>query len=235
MTDSAAWVTHAGRVRSVNEDSVRVADDLWVVADGLGGHEGGEHASRVAVETVLELAVPAEGADSLARAIEAAHTRVVERGKELDAPAMGTTVVAAARHTGGVELTVAWVGDSRAYLLEEGSLRPLTEDHNEAAQLLRKGYLSPQDARVSPAQAWLTRSLGAGHPDVPPVDTVTVPARGRLLLCSDGLTAELDDDRIAGLLAEDDPETACAALLQAALDAGGSDNVTIVVVDLRTD
>jgi PPM family protein phosphatase len=235
MTDSAALVTHVGRVRAVNEDSVMVADDLWVVADGLGGHEGGEHASRVAVETVVELTVPAEGADSLVRAIEAAHHRIVQRGRELGVPAMGTTVVAAARHTDRSEVTVAWVGDSRAYLLDDRSLRPVTEDHNEAAELLRKGYLSAQDARVSPAQAWLTRSLGAGHPDVPAVDTVTVPARGRLLLCSDGLTAELDDDRIGELLAEGDPEAACAALLQAALDAGGSDNVTLVVVDLRTD
>src|SRR5690606_39876215 len=86
----SASLTHVGRVRSVNEDSVLATEDLWVVCDGLGGHDGGEHASRVAAETVVELAVPAEGADSLVTAIRAAHERVVERGLELGIPIMGT-------------------------------------------------------------------------------------------------------------------------------------------------
>lgn len=231
MTGSAS-LTHVGRVRSANEDSVLLSEDLWVVADGLGGHEGGEHASRVAAETVVELTVPEDGADSLVAAIRTAHERVVERGRELGFPGMGTTVVAASRRAGAGEVAVAWVGDSRAYLLHDGELRPLTTDHNEAAEMVRRGYLSVEQARVSPAQAWLTRSLGAGHPETPEVDTVTIPARGRLLLCSDGLTAELDDERIRGLLAEGDPEEASEALVRAALDEGGSDNVTVVVVDL---
>lgn len=231
MTSSAS-LTHVGRVRSVNEDSVLATEDLWVVCDGLGGHDGGEHASRVAAETVVELAVPAEGADSLVTAIRAAHERVVERGLELGIPIMGTTVVAASRQVDRGEVTVAWVGDSRAYLLEDGDLRPVTVDHNEAAELLRRGYLTPEEARLSPAQAWLTRSLGGGHTEAPEVDTVTLPARGRLLLCSDGLTAELDDSRIRNLLGRGTPEEACRALVEAAVDAGGSDNVTVVVVDL---
>lgn len=131
---------------------------------------------------------------------------------------MGTTLVTAARR--GDELAVAWVGDSRAYLLEGDQLRSLTNDHNVAEEMLALGMIDAEQARTHPGQYRLTRALsGDSDIDATP-DALTVPARGRLLLCSDGLNGELSSDTIGRLLGEADPETAARALVHAALDAG---------------
>ncbi|MCH8612422.1 PP2C family protein-serine/threonine phosphatase [Arsenicicoccus dermatophilus] len=237
MTTSArlAALSDRGRVSDHNEDCYATHDDLWIVADGMGGHASGEVASRVAVDSVVRsLGAMAPGqalADQLRDAVAGARGALLDHVRATPQDAgMGTTLVTAARR--GDELAVAWVGDSRAYLLEGDQLRSLTNDHNVAEEMLALGMIDAEQARTHPGQYRLTRALsGDSDIDATP-DALTVPARGRLLLCSDGLNGELSSDTIGRLLGEADPETAARALVHAALDAGGRDNITVVVVDL---
>ncbi len=217
----AAAATHTGRVRDGNEDAYATSPTTWVVADGMGGHSGGEVAARVAAEAAL-LAEPE-------RAVAQAHRAVLDATTR-ELPDMGTTLVHATLV--GDELQVRWAGDSRAYLLDGGGLRRLTADHNQAEELFAAGHISAEQARVHPGQYRLTRALGLGRGPAPEPALVTVPAAGRLLLCTDGLNSELDDDEVAALLGRGTPEQACRALVDAAVEAGGRDNVTVVVVDL---
>ena len=218
---TAAAATDTGRVREGNEDAYALTPSTWVVADGMGGTSGGELAARAAADAAL--------AAEPSQAVEAAHRAVLAVTTD-EHPDMGTTLVHAVLV--GDELQVRWAGDSRAYLLDDDGLQQLTRDHNQAEELLAAGQLSPQQARTHPGQYRLTRALGLGRRTAPQADTVTVPARGRLLLCTDGLNGELDDAQVAELLGHGDPEQAARALVEAAVDAGGRDNVTVVVVDL---
>ncbi len=218
----AAAVTHPGRVRGNNEDAYAVGPDVWVVADGMGGHAGGEVAARAAADAAV-------GAEP-ARVVEVAHEAVLAVTTH-DLADMGTTLVHAA--VVGGRLEVRWAGDSRAYLLGPHGLVALTRDHNQAEQLLAAGRITAQQARVHPGQYRLTRALGLGAPSSPQPGEAAAAAVGRLLLCTDGLTSELEDDVVAVLLADGTPEQAASALVDAAVDAGGRDNVTVVVVDLK--
>ncbi|AKT51843.1 PP2C family protein-serine/threonine phosphatase [Arsenicicoccus sp. oral taxon 190] len=239
MTTTARQAARSdrGRVSDHNEDAFALDDDLWVVADGMGGHASGEIASEVAVEAVLHVAGggavrgPADLADLLADAVVGARGAVVDRARQDPASAgMGTTLVVAGRRDDTVG--VAWVGDSRAYLLHEGRLMLVSSDHNVAQEMLALGMIDAEQARTHPGQYQLTRAVTDDSVSDATPDVVTVPARGRLLLCSDGLNGELADATIARLLGEGDPETAARALVDAALDEGGRDNITVVVVDL---
>lgn len=228
--------THIGLVREGNEDVVAVGDRLWVVVDGMGGHEGGELAAAAAAQTLMEHAGAREGEDwanPLPDSFRVAHERVVARGAETGMPDMGCVAVlarvGAPARTGVVE--IAWVGDCRAYHLVDGVLHRLTTDHNVAAELLAAGQLTEEAAHDHWGQSRLTRRLGGAGP-VAVADTLTVPTTGRLLLCTDGLTIGLRDPDLGPILGEGDPQASCAALVSAALDAGGADNVSVIVVDL---
>lgn len=229
--------THIGLVREGNEDALAVGDGLWVVVDGMGGHEGGEVAAEAATQALLEHAgarrEDGRWAHALPDAFRVGHERVSARGVETGMPDMGCVAVLA--RLGGPDApdTVegAWVGDCRAYHLVDGTLHRLTTDHNVAAELLAAGQLTPEQAHDHWGQSKLTRRLGGAGPAAE-ADTLTVAASGRLLLCTDGLTIHLRDPEIASLLAEGDPQAACEALTGAALAAGGIDNVSVVVVDL---
>ena len=230
--------TDAGKVRQNNEDAFLVGEGkdetLFAVADGIGGFEAGEVASRIAVEALREL----EPGAPFEAAIGEANRRIlaVGRGDER-LSGMGTTVVAL--RFGGIRerpvAEVAHVGDSRAYLLRGGNLRPLTEDHSLVAELVRSGDLTRDQAAEHPQKNLITRALGAD--EEVDVDTAVLPveAGDRILLCSAGLSDMVPEARISEILAEspDDPETPVRRLLSAALDAGGADNVTVVVVDLK--
>lgn len=222
---TAAAATDTGRVRDGNEDAYALSSSTWVVADGMGGHVGGEVAARAAADAALA-AEPAE-------AVAQAHGAVIA-ATTAELADMGTTLVHATLVEGvdGRELQVRWAGDSRAYLLDDDGMRALTRDHNQAEELLAQGHLTPEQARVHPGQYRLTRALGLGRPTPPEPGEVTVAARGRLLLCTDGLTSELPDDAVAALLADGEPDDVARRLVEAAVDAGGRDNVTVVVVDL---
>ena len=232
--------TDAGKVRANNEDALLVGEGrdetLFAVADGIGGFEAGEVASRIAVDVLKEL----EPDGSFETAIREANRRIlaVGRGDER-LSGMGTTIVAA--RFGGTreepKAEIAHVGDSRAYLLRGGELRPVTEDHSLVAELVRSGDLTRAQAAEHPQKNLITRALGAEN-EVE-VDTVVLPVEAwdRFLLCSDGLTDMVPEARIAEILADspDDPEEPARALVSAALEAGGSDNVTVVVVDVRPE
>ena len=232
--------TDAGKVRANNEDALLVGEGrdetLFVVADGIGGFEAGEVASRIAVDVLKEL----EPGSSFEAAINEANRRIlaVGRGDER-LSGMGTTVVAV-RFGGTREepvAEVAHVGDSRAYLLRGGNLRPVTEDHSLVAELVRSGDLTRDQAAEHPQKNLITRALGAD--EEVEVDTAVLPveAGDRLLLCSDGLSDMVPETRIGELLAEapGDPEKPARSLVSAALDAGGADNVTVIVIDVKQE
>ena len=232
--------THAGKVRANNEDALLVGEGrdetLFVVADGIGGFEAGEVASRIAVDVLKEL----EPGASFEAAIGEANRRILAAGRgDERLSGMGTTVVAV--RFGGTRdepvAQVAHVGDSRAYLLRGGSLRPVTEDHSLVAELVRSGDLTRDQAAEHPQKNLITRALGAD--EEVEVDTAVLPveAGDRFLLCSDGLSDMIPETRIGEILAEapGDPEKPAQSLVSAALDAGGADNVTVIVVDVKAE
>ncbi len=231
-------VTDAGKVRQNNEDALLVGDGrdptLLVVADGIGGFEAGEVASSITVEVLKTL----EPDESFEEAIQEANRRILAAARDDEKlSGMGTTIVAVrfTEEPGGSEAEVAHVGDSRAYLLRGEELRYLTEDHSLVSELIRSGELTRAEAAGHPQKNLITRALGAAEEIQVDTATLDVEAGDRLLLCSDGLSDMVPEDRIQRILAEPsgDPETAARRLLSAALDAGGSDNVTAVVADVK--
>jgi protein phosphatase len=225
-------LTHVGLRRELNEDTYYGDSELglWLVADGMGGHEYGEVASALAREAIVRevrLGVP------LAQAIRTADEEIIQASRQRgDALPMGTTVVAA-RITGR-RFEVAWVGDSRVYLWRDGQLAQLSQDHSYVQELIGRGAISVEQARSHPHRNVVTQALGVTDPLQLNVETMSgeLDAGMQLLLCSDGLTEEVDDARISGTLSHLD----CSAqecvdeLVAAALDHGGSDNVTVVLV-----
>lgn len=224
-----------GQVRSANEDSFLVTDDLVAVADGMGGHLAGEVASADTVE-VLRSAAGSGSIEDLVAAVHRANRRINEKAAEdPHLRGMGTTVCVAGqvRYDDESQVAVLNVGDSRVYLFADGELEPLTEDHSLVGTLLREGRITAEEAERHPQRNVITRALGVEALVV--VDAwLLSPCDGdRLLLCSDGLFGELSEDRIAEVLGEgDDPEVTARRLAAEADAAGGRDNITVVVVDL---
>lgn len=225
-----AAATHAGHRRPHNEDSHGEFTDigLYVVADGMGGHEAGEVASRIVVEHV-EASVR-EG-EPLADALRGAHDAVLAASDAGEGrPGMGSTVVAA--QLDGDRFRVAWAGDSRVYQMGRSLVR-LTSDHSLVQEMVDRGALSEDEARSHPERSLITRAVGM--PDQGPIEVDELEGRLRpgemLLLCSDGLTEELEDAEIERILASGgDLEKRVGELVDAALAAGGRDNVTVVLV-----
>jgi PPM family protein phosphatase len=235
--------TNAGKARPNNEDALLTGmgrdERLFVVADGMGGHEAGEVASFLAVATLQRLWP--EG--SLVEAIRRADQTIFACRDDGEFAGMGTTVVALRfREDGshnrdgehGLEAEVAHVGDSRAYLLRAGQLRRLTEDQSVAAGLVRSGAMASTRVAVQPFGNALTQSLGTGTAAVESTRFEAWPG-DRILLCSDGLSDAVAEKEIARVLETfpGDPQKAAHGLVAAALEAGGPDNVTVVVVDLK--
>jgi serine/threonine protein phosphatase PrpC len=228
--------TDVGRTRSGNEDSYFCGRTVFAVADGLGGHQGGEVASAAAVEPLADLdgrdlATPAEAAEALAGAIAEANSAILERAAaDPSLWGMGTTVTAAA--VAGDLLQLAHVGDSRAYLLRDGTLDQRTTDHTVVGELVRRGRLTPAQAAIHPERSILTRAVGL-DPRIP-VDTpdpIDLHPGDQILLCSDGLTEAVADPQITEILStHPDGNAACTALIDAANDAGGPDNITVVLL-----
>ncbi len=224
--------THVGHVRTDNEDSHLVTDAVFLVADGLGGHRGGEVASEVAVRAALEVLRTADDVATAAdQAFAAAHRAVCDRAEgDAGLHRMGTTLVTAALAPDG-RMHLAGVGDSRAYWLDGDGLRQVTVDDNEAEQLAAAGVITREEARSHPGRHVLTSALVAGDEPAPRPRTHVLEGSGRLLLCTDGLTGEVEDCDVALLLGSGSVDDAADALVAAALEHGGSDNVTVVVVD----
>lgn len=225
-----------GRVRTVNEDLALETVTLFAVADGMGGHAGGEVASRLAMESLQGGFRRDPTASGLVDAVRRANEVVFDRSRhDPDLRGMGTTLTAAGlvATEDGDRLVLANVGDSRAYRFGAGGLEQLTTDHSVAEELVARGELSEAEAAVHPHRHILTRALGVA-PEVD-VDAWEVnPAQGeRYLLCSDGLTNEVSSDRITSVLSSThDPQQAAETLVRMANEHGGNDNVTVVVVDV---
>jgi protein phosphatase len=224
--------THQGQVRDNNEDAFLIDDahDLYAIADGMGGHQGGEVASHTAIESIR--ASYASGTP-IEPAIEQANTAVITRAaSNVNLHGMGTTLTAVT--VGGINtLLFGHVGDSRAYLLRDGALGRVTDDHSLVEDLVREGRLTPEQAEVHPQRAIVTRALGVTDDVDVALYPVEVGVGDRVLLCSDGLTDMLRDREIEQLLRnEPDPQRAAETLVRAANDAGGSDNITVVIVDV---
>jgi serine/threonine protein phosphatase PrpC len=236
----AAAVSHVGRVRRTNQDAWSYSADagVFAVCDGMGGAAGGEVASHLAAEAFLESirATPEEQRTgrSITQAISAANRLVHTRGNtDKSLRGMGTTLVAlVARGRGRGRLAVAHVGDSRCYLFRVGELMRCTEDHSLVAEQLRLGVLTEDAAASAPLGHVITRALGTQRVVEPEVRTLPVDAGDLFLLCSDGLTRELPDAAIAVLLGRAGMalEARAEALVQAALESGGRDNVTCLLV-----
>lgn len=247
-------VTDVGRVRTNNEDCFRIVAPLhlFVLSDGMGGEAHGEVASALAVETVVQHCADGEKnaavtlygeqqpgwSDKTQRLSSAAHLankKIFESAHEHpDQQGMGATLTAA--WIDGSRLSIAHVGDSRAYLLRGGSLQQITSDHSLVAEQVRQGILTPAEAEQSEMQSVLLRALGS-QPDIQiDAEEHGLIARDILLLCSDGLTRMLIEPEIAGTLqAEPDATRAAEKLVELANDRGGADNITVVVVRIGAE
>ncbi len=234
FTYRTALVSHVGLARELNEDSLLARPEigLWAVADGMGGHGGGDVASHAVVEALKSLAPQASAADLLGefeRCIVRVNAQLRALARSRGASVMGTTLVALLVH--GAHFACVWCGDSRVYLSRGGELSQISRDHSEVQELVDRGVLDEDEARSWPRRNVVTRALGVT--DQAELEMVDGPAYAgdRFLLCSDGLTTHLADSEIAALLVTGDPQQACDDLLELTLRRGASDNVSLIVVD----
>ena len=227
-------LSHVGLRREHNEDTYYgdASLGLWLVADGMGGHEFGEVASALARETVVR---EVRAGKSLGEAIRAADEEIIRHSRRrAEALPMGTTIAAA--KVSEERFEVGWVGDSRAYLWN-GELKQISQDHSYVQELIDQGAITAEQARSHPHRNVVTQALGVTDPASLKVETISGEFRPgmQLLLCSDGLTEEVDDAEIARVLSRSDlsAQECVEQLILAALDGGGSDNVTVVVIRRR--
>jgi protein phosphatase len=256
MRTRAAAMTDVGRVREHNEDSVLAIEytrdsmvnpaelHLFVVADGMGGAEAGEVASAIAVETIREYIEGkldaagagatngSNGAELLAAALEQANSRIIEYvASHPESRGMGSTGVCALVMPPVASL--AWVGDSRAYVMEGSTLRQVTKDHSLVQRLVEIGQITAAEARTHEHKNVITRSLGARQSGPAGAESLALKLKrgDKLMLCSDGLTAHVEDDQIHDILRRhQDPYDAARELIVAANAGGGTDNISVVVV-----
>ena len=221
--------TDIGQVREANEDSYLVVAPLYAVADGMGGHRGGEVASSLALETVQQLFERQEG--TLADQVTQANRTVYDRSQsDRSVSGMGTTLTAALIDGNTVHLV--HVGDSRAYLLRDGHLTQLTEDHTLVHRMVMEGEITAEEAETHPHRSILTRALGVDQSVQVDEGDVRIESGDRLLLCTDGLTGMVPEEQITEvMLGSADPQEAVDRLVKVANRAGGIDNITAVVLD----
>ena len=237
---ATAAATHTGYLRTTNQDIALATSDLAAVADGMGGHVGGEIAARIAVEHLLEAYRRDRTTEGLLAAVRDANEAIYQRSRsDRNLRGMGTTLTAVAvvgeESDGRVRLALVNVGDSRGYLLDrpEKRIQKLTDDHSVVEEMVRSGELTADEAAVHPHKHILTRVLGVELSLDVDCWELDLDPGSRLLLCSDGLTNELGEQEIANVLAEKaDLETAANELVRLALQRGGIDNVTVVVLDV---
>ncbi len=249
----SAWIgvgrSEIGLVRTLNQDAFAVINEVgvWAVADGMGGHAGGEIAAQTAIATVQAEAAAssrllgngqASPTDVLTDLISRAHDAILNRARSKSKlKGMGTTIVLLTIVSGPVPVAyIVHVGDSRAYRFRSGTLTLLTKDHTLIEKYLERGILTAETAKTHPERHVLTRALGVGSTVNPTITAFPILPEDLVLLCSDGLTKMLEDEDVRTVLAagEIDPIRVCNRLVTAALDRGGEDNVTVVVVAPRS-
>ncbi len=231
-----AALSDVGRVRKDNQDSGYAGPHLLVVADGVGGSARGDIASSATVEVLRRLDEP-PGDDilsALAGAIHRSHDRIAALVRETP-EIEGTSTTVTAAIFDGTHLGVGHVGDSRGYLLRDGVLSQLTTDHTFVQSLIDEGRITEDEARVHPHRNLILRAVDGVHEPEPDVFTIEVAPGDRVMLCSDGCSGVLDDAELTRLLADGTPDHAAVTLVSSSLDAGSSDNVTVVVADVVGD
>ncbi len=235
MRLAAGFATNRGLVRQTNEDSFLVRKGLYVVCDGMGGARAGEVASQMACEGMVGIDPSTAGKEELRAAIIDANERISARSlAEPRLLGMGTTLTSALMGDG--VMLLGHVGDSRAYLLHEGELSQLTDDHSWVGEMVRRGEITTAEAAVHPHRSVITKALGTDGGVEPDILEVPLVSGDRLMLCSDGLSGMVSDDTIQELLRLPDPPQAVAdALVAAAIKGGGEDNITVVVVEALAD
>ena len=233
MNVSVGAATDIGQVREGNEDSYLVVEPLYAVADGMGGHRGGEVASSLALETVQGMFERREG--SLAEQVAEANRAVFDRSQnDRKVSGMGTTLTAA--QVDGNRVHLVHVGDSRAYLLRGGELTQVTEDHTLVHRMVMEGEISEEEAETHPHRSILTRALGVDQNIQVDEGDLEVAPGDRLLLCTDGLTGMVPEGEIREILLESlDPQEAVDKLVKVANRAGGIDNITALILDFAND
>lgn len=225
--------THVGLVRASNQDAVIHDGHLCGVADGMGGHNGGEVASAGARDRLIELLHGKEpDPTELHQAIRTVNRKLFIQAAENEAlSGMGTTLTAL--WFGPECVYIGHVGDSRCYQLRDGELKQITDDHSLVAEMLRAGILTAEQAAAHPMKNVITRAVGTEASVVVDMTAVVRKPGDRWLVCSDGLHGLVSDEQLRDALADNPPEQAADLLLQAALDAGGRDNISLVIVDDR--
>jgi protein phosphatase len=233
--------TDVGLLREINEDAYLVAPPVFAVADGMGGHENGDVASRIVVEEFAALAErgfePTHGREAVVGVLEASQRRITEFAAPGPGPRRtpGTTVVAAllVEEDGAPAWLLVNLGDSRIYVMTGGELHQVSTDHSVVQELVDAGEITAAEANHHPERHVITRALGGPVLEQADYFVLTMADAERLVLCSDGVSGLVDDARIAAILAQSpDPRDAADRLVAAALDAGGDDNATAVVVDV---
>jgi protein phosphatase len=244
-------MTHVGMTRSANQDAFCAilapnappgTDALLAVADGMGGHQGGEVASAMAIQGLVRLLSP-KGEGGTAKATQERRIGIVDEvvrqvnaevhqaATRPETRGMGTTLTVAL--LAGSSLTIGHVGDSRMYLMRNGQLRLISQDHSWVAEEVARGAITPDEARVHPRRNIITRAIGT-HPKVEPFSTAVELEEGdTLLLCSDGLYSMVDDDEIERVIADQPPQEATETLVNKANENGGHDNITVVVARME--
>jgi serine/threonine protein phosphatase PrpC len=228
--------THPGRVRSQNEDHFVLLPDsgVFAVADGMGGHEAGSLASSTVVDALRTIGVPASAPDLLARLedrILRANARLRDEARDRGNAVVGSTVVALLVFGGNY--AVLWSGDSRLYLVRDGRIAQLTRDHTEAQELVDKGVLRQDEVRTWPRRNVVTRALGVNEVPELDIDHGSLQPGDIFVICSDGLTAHAADEEILARVRGAGAQQACDDLVALALERGGTDNVTVLVVRYR--
>jgi serine/threonine protein phosphatase PrpC len=241
-------MSHQGHVRQVNEDAYLDLPErgLWVVADGMGGHEAGDVASRMIVDSLREAKLEGNLADRLNEiedVLDRVNQNLLERSQARNVLSAGTGL-ASRKHVIGSTIAllavednrvgvILWAGDSRVYRLRPGGkLEQISSDHSQISTYLKQGLITPQEAKTHPERHIITRAVGSQDVLYLEADLCELACGERYLLCSDGLPRHLEDDEIARLLAEGTPEDACRKLIDLTLSRGAKDNVTTLVVEI---
>jgi protein phosphatase len=232
---NAGFGTDRGLRREMNEDSFIAADPVFAVADGMGGHEAGEVASGICVRTLAKIPQLSSGGRKATAAVVQEYLQLADESiREATGSRAGTTLtgVAVVEQTGFPYWLVFNIGDSRTYRLSQGRLSQVSVDHSEVQELVDTGQISQAQAAVHPRRHVVTRALGTGDEIEADYWLLPIEEGDRILVCSDGLNGELDDEHISNILrSHPDPQAAVDELIQAALRSGGRDNVTCIVVD----
>lgn len=228
----AAGRTDRGKVREINEDTFGYHDNLFVVADGMGGHQAGEVASAIAVETILKADLTGDPKSVLQKTMAAANQAILkEAGHDKELSGMGTTV--AVLYVNKERAYVTNIGDSRVYYLSGNNLKQLTHDHSLVYELVKSGEITVEEAKTHPQRNILTRALGSNEMLETEIIEIEVAQGDKFLLCSDGLTNSIPEALIKELMSSgEEPETIVDQMINSANKLGGSDNITVILVEI---